>query len=616
MKKTQIIFLLLLPLLYSCSNIEDYPFDEIIYGKTEARENMQKVFGETFDTDWKTTNTVSLTVNVDGDREDVAKLMILVNPPFGANSTAGILNGSDAQYGDQLTFTLDVPKVCKRLYATLVYKDGTYYVKGFDVNQTSVSFREDAVVTAAPEGRRKVQAATVSYKLNRSVQSYNKERWMQGVAGYEGWANDSLYQLSDGDEQKIMITSASSYDKDFIADIRACIFTYLPEKQDNLPKIQASGYYNSDSYLTTTGEEPIVLYPVYRNDAGSNEAANSHLYYYYYNPEELVGMSEEEEVQFLKDLPKYKAVQMWRTVKNLPNDTIIKHLGYQLLYYGDTKKPVLNKTTGTVDFPDGYRIGFMSRCMHGMASKRGEVYGDGRLNKGINMFGDYASSGFGDSDPRMAWVEYNKKLFLCVETGSDRDFNDVVFEISGGVESFNDKFDAACNGYTFCYEDTRKGDYDLNDVVIRAKRISATQIEYAVMACGASDELYIYNVEGKTINKKTEVHELFGVYDRSFINTQRNRKKFDYVLDTIDVPWNYSILKNPPAVYNKTKNILISLSLEGQDPHGVLIPIEFEWPLERVSVKDAYAKFVEWAREISLYENWYVDPETDKVYNK
>ncbi|MBR0036327.1 MAG: DUF4842 domain-containing protein [Bacteroidales bacterium] len=613
MKKTQIIFLLLLPLLYSCSNIEDYPFDEIIYGKTEARENMQKVFGETFDTDWKTTNTVSLTVNVDGDREDVSKLMILTNPPFGGNHNAGILNGCEVQYGDQVTLQLEVPKTSSRLYATLVFNDGTYYVKGFDASETSLSFRED--VAAAPASRRQL-AASVSYKLQRSAQSYNKERWMKGVAGYEGWENDSLYLLSDGDEQKVMVTSPANYDNDFIADIRACIFSYLPQKQDNLPMIQESGYYNEDCYLTTTGKEPIVVYPIYRNDGTSSEAANSHLYYYYYNPEELGGLSEEEQVQFLKDLPKYKAVQMWRTVKNLPNDTIVKKLGYQLLYFGDTKKPVLKTTAGTVDFPAGYRLGFMSRCLHGKANKRGEVYADGRLNKGINMFGDYASSGFGDSDPRMAWVEYNKKLFLCVETGSDRDFNDVVFEISGGVESFNDKFDAECNGYTFCYEDTRKGDYDLNDVVIRAKRISATQIEYAVLACGASDELYIYNVEGKTINKKTEVHELFGVYDRSFINTQRNRKKFDYVLDTIDVPWNYTILSNPPAVYNKTKNILISLSLEGQDPHAVMIPIEFEWPLERVCVKDAYANFITWAKELNIYEDWYNEPETDKVYDK
>jgi hypothetical protein len=68
--------------------------------------------------------------------------------------------------------------------------------------------------------------------------------------------------------------------------------------------------------------------------------------------------------------------------------------------------------------------------------------------------------------------------FVCIETGADRDYNDVVFEIGSGIESINDTLDAEYAGYMFCYEDTRLGDYDMNDVVIRARRISSRKVEY------------------------------------------------------------------------------------------------------------------------------------------
>ena len=77
--------------------------------------------------------------------------------------------------------------------------------------------------------------------------------------------------------------------------------------------------------------------------------------------------------------------------------------------------------------------------------------------------------------------------------------------------------------YTFCFEDTELGDYDLNDVVIKAKRIDDEQVQYELYACGAYDELYVKNVDSAWEN--TEIHALFGKEPKTYINTEASESK-------------------------------------------------------------------------------------------
>ena len=73
--------------------------------------------------------------------------------------------------------------------------------------------------------------------------------------------------------------------------------------------------------------------------------------------------------------------------------------------------------------------------------------------------------------PRAGWFNLEDKLFLCFESGTDADFNDIISEIEGGIEPipFIPEFER--DFYTFCFEDRELGDYDLNDVVIKAINI-------------------------------------------------------------------------------------------------------------------------------------------------
>ena len=86
--------------------------------------------------------------------------------------------------------------------------------------------------------------------------------------------------------------------------------------------------------------------------------------------------------------------------------------------------------------------------------KQGELYGDGRLNDKINLFGNFKSSGLGANDPRAAWLTLNDRLLLCWESGCDADFNDIILDVEGGVEGIIVPPEPEENIYTYCFEDT------------------------------------------------------------------------------------------------------------------------------------------------------------------
>lgn len=202
-------------------------------------------------------------------------------------------------------------------------------------------------------------------------------------------------------------------------------------KQMNLTTIRTSPVYVlTKNYLVADGKGPITVTPV---QMLSTEIDNTSLYYYYFDPKKLEGKSEEEQVIFLKNLPKFKCVdsKLTKTASGLGkgNGEYFKAHEYLLPYFGD----VSSDETGDVTaqgfiFPEGTRIGFMLRKTTtdwsdsfsadndinkgtGYTKKsynkavNGEVYADGRLNKQINHYPDFMNAldkGMLDDDPRVA----------------------------------------------------------------------------------------------------------------------------------------------------------------------------------------------------------------------
>jgi hypothetical protein len=152
-------------------------------------------------------------------------------------------------------------------------------------------------------------------------------------------------------------------------------------------------------------------------------------------------------------------------------------------------------------------------------------------------------------------------------------------------------------------------------VVIKGTRLDETHVEWTLMACGANDELYINQVEGKRINKNTEVHTIFGKTPNEFINTVKG-DNVSYVKDTVIVNKNFSFLNvdNQPFVYDKTQDWEVKIARRGEDPHAIMIPYNFRWALEKIRISNAYKKFNTWGEKMIEETDWYKYPEEFNIF--
>lgn len=565
----------------------------------------EQVFGVNFSAnqDWSTTEYGTSIITVDAPLENITKVQVLVYVNAGdedGNSLLKLVNEVPCKNNDVIKVGYDIPSNNIGLVAVCKNDKGEIFATQFKANE-EVSF----VKKSCTRGMRAIVAGhdlPDNPVISRSESSYASTR------NYPGFAGETLYMMSDADEV-MQIMEVQDYDA-FSDVMKSIIFNYLPNgrKYNNLPQIKESGFYNEDCYAITTGDDPIIVSPVYKNDGGYHEVETGDLYYYYFDPNKIEG----DDVEYFKTLPKYKAIQLNRSI--LGDNILKKHHSYALIYWGDGT-PVVGETVGSYQFPKGYKIGFMVRLKYKDAVKQGELYFDGRLNNKINKHGHFKSSGLGDNDPRMGWMSVNKKMFMCCEAGTDADFNDVIFEVEGGIEEiiippvFNSNF------YTFCFEDQLLGDYDLNDIVLKGRRLSETKVEYTLMACGANDALYVFNAGEKHISKDIEAHALFNRNQNQFVNTTAG-DNVPYVVDTITVDKSFSFLdeETRPYIFDKTKGYAVYVATKGQDPHAIMVPYDFRWPLERICVKDAYKSFNNWATNEITDTDWYKFPELDKVY--
>ncbi|MBP5713398.1 MAG: LruC domain-containing protein [Prevotella sp.] len=642
MKKNVLFVVAGLLLMASCSHDMDFqqpePQPQPQPNQEDAiKSNVEKIFGITIDPnqDWCTTQNGKVTITINNpELKDVEKVQILTVSPFGNSDANGALslNEKKVSFGQSVTLNYDAPKMYNRLYAACVKKNGEYFIKGFNVGEQNVVFTSNTVSSA------RTRSGAGDFDLDALVNSLPKDPVLEEPEisfnrqrNWNGWENDLLYHLSTTAEAAQCLL-VSDYTTDYKTDLYDMIFNgYLQNKVDNIGKIKKSEYYMSNNnYPFTTGEDPIILAPIYKNDGIYHEIENCDIYYYYFKPEAIMGMTEAEQVQYLKNLPKYKVVELYTSIVDpheMINNQIKRETAYALIYWGDGT-PVPGQTKGKYSFPEGYKIGFMLRSIDteenhnnpSVGDKRdGELYCDGRLNTDINKFGHFKSSKLDPNDPRMAWFWANNRKYLCCESGSDKDFNDIVFEVLGGImvppPPTIDK-----NKYTFCFEDTPVGDYDLNDVVIRAYRYDATHVVWQVVACGAHDEVYIKNISGDVINEETEVHQMFGKSGKVFINTEKKKPETPIVEEMVEVDENFSFLKNDyqPYIYDKTNKVETRLSIAGEDPHAIMVPYEFRYPLEKICIKDAYRYFKDWAQGYGITDDeggfkWYLYFDENKV---
>jgi len=561
--------------------------------KAKINENVEKVFGVKFDPNhmWCTTTNGQVEISDIPSGVKTIQVLTYVKEDDGETSLL-VLNEADVNGQKSINMVYDTPSDKLGLYVSFV-SNGNFMLKKVEGNSVSLSTNVATRAISTP-----YTLPTDVLKLDGHIASYASDR---------GWnVGERLYSYNS------QAMSVPDYSDEYKEVFRAIIFSYFKNgrKYNNLPLVKESGYYNGNAYPFTTGKEPIIVSPVYKNDGGYKEIENSDLYYYYYKESDVQG----DIVEYIKNLPKYKAITLSECISG--DDVIHKGSAYALVYWGDGMPS--DDAVGSYYFPEGYNIGFMVRAMCPLESgkKTGELYGDGRLNNEINSYSkcNFRSSNLGTDGPRICWMTVNGKMLLCFESGTDADFNDIILEVEGGVEPIIFIPDLEDNYFTYCFEDTELGDYDMNDVVIKARKINETTVEWKLVACGAYDELKIMNIDGEVINGNTEVHKLFGV-DGGYVNTVAGQN-VPIVVDRTNVNKNFSFLdaETQPYIVDITTGNIIHLSRTGEDPHGILIPCNFAYPLEKTCIKDAYSLFNNWGMNPVESTDWYKHPTIGKTF--
>lgn len=164
--------------------------------------------------------------------------------------------------------------------------------------------------------------------------------------------------------------------------------------------------------------------------------------------------------------------------------------------------------------------------------------------------------------------------------------------------------------WTYAFEDTPLGDYDMNDVVIRVSENAEDDKRLDVTLCctGAAYNLTVY-LDNMILfaGGGKEVHQVFGQAAGKFINTVNDGIKVEPVTETILKPANFSFetadfwIKSPAGDVHVAK--------QGEDPHGIVVPGNWRWPSEFQCIKDAYPNFIEFAKNAATTDDaikkWY-----------
>ena len=274
-------------------------------------------------------------------------------------------------------------------------------------------------------------------------------------------------------------------------------------------------------------------------------------------------------------------------------------------------------------------------------NNNGCCYGFGSLNKELNNFKDHFSSAVRKysmkiDDPRILMFSANDKTYLAFEEGCDCQYSDAIIEVTQGIQVVDEPVhNIEAEVYTVCFEDRPIADYDMNDIVLKARR-NGNKVILQLVACGAYDDLFIRGLNGKKfsacgayddlcirgLNGKIftddqEVHALFGAEKGTFVNTTG---KMDYtpIKEEFEIGANTSLMDflKQIYIYDRTTDQEIRIPAKGEDPHAVIIPYDFKYPLERQKITDAYQLFKNWTQNRNADNKWYTQPDESKVVGK
>ncbi len=539
---------------------------------------------------WNMTSVRTLTITHLTPDFATKSVMILDADPFTCDS-AQILASTD---NPTEAITYEAPTASTTLYAACV-NDDKMRVRAFDVVEGTVDFSTDPLTFKTSAASRRA-AATLDFQPTLNAQ----------VFADQGWA-DEIAEVQPGD-QTVTFTDFSKYSQTFLE--------FLPERGNNHRKLEDyPEILQCYKAIVTKANGEVSVIPVYKNSSQEQSIG-----YFYFLP------GESHDVKTVK---KYH-FPMIRSIDNSETCTQTVHR----LQYFDAEG------NASYQFPAGTEIYFFSHVRQwtteiwpSAQTNYMDWYADPTYNYDVHKaMKDFGKKSDGGRDgwedfTHVVMFERNGEKFVGMEDWvQDFDYNDIIFMIRGDLAdlpSSDNPVPSQTRGYTYAFEDTYEGDYDLNDVVLQVSRIwGSNRQQVTLTAIGGWDRLFAYYKDEagtvKALFGGKELHELMGVPQESFVNTETYNVTEN--LPTDQFTFNYDTFLYSKAdfyIVNETKGVEVhiptAIGTVGSNPYGVCVPYTWKWPKERVSILNAYSRFAKFAADQQKDTDWYTSPVNGKI---
>lgn len=581
----KLLFSCVVLLLTACSKSSNFSYE---WNEGNSGKDVPNTFEVSVDPQhtWEMSTQNSLKIKSFPTDFETKVVMVLDANPFSTDE-ATILAYEESKVS---ILKYEAPSYATKLYAACVNGD-IMRVRRFDVKTGEVDFSESAA-TYAPSKANRRAASQLTFQKTFNATHFADQGW-----------DDEFAMLPEPSETE-SFTKFTEYHSMFKG--------FLPEGNNNNRKLEAYDDIWKCSSITVSKEDGEVCFiPVHKESS-----VNQSIGYYYVLPGQDLN---------IKTCKKYVFPSISKINKT---QDICDQKVYRLKYFDE-------QGNESYQFPKGTRIGFFAHVLQTGISKTEPLdwYAEGTLNVALsNLIAEKAETGPLDGYKEFTHVvmfERNNEMLIGMEDWiKDFDYNDINIMLRGDIEKLPASEAEIPNHthiYSYAFEDTQSGDYDLNDVVLQVKRIwGSNKQEIKLVALGAMDRIKAYytNEEGETIPLfgGKELHDAVGVPQNTFVNTETLNVE-DSKLPKQTITFNYSKFLYNKAdffIINETKNQVVhvpsAIGLKGLNPNGVCIPFAWQWPKERVRIFTAYPLFKGFAENMEVNTDWYTQPADNQIF--
>lgn len=347
----------------------------------------------------------------------------------------------------------------------------------------------------------------------------------------------------------------------------------------------------------------------------------------------------------------WEAGQTW-----MEPDTYVTGTEHRLVYFGEGNEFELG-TPGSYTFPAGTHIGFFIVKNIGADSESKDVpwkrsYSLPALNWLMNYTTTHGGHPCTATDhgtyPNEDFVTYrwHGYTMMGIEDGVDHDVNDMMFFVNANiaptdiVEMGDPDPTPEAQSWILAIEDLGStDDFDFNDLVVKVSHVAGSgKATIEPLAAGGTLQMQLMfgdNTECVGAERGfIHINEFFGEPDHTVMLNTRTITHTGEAIE-IDVPADFSMsadaftitgnrmggfhvrVKQGGSFGDWTQGVVdIKPAEAGSVPQILCVPGDWQWPVERVNIGEAYPEILDWIKDRTVNTDWYAHPKQGKVVTR